>query len=316
MMTHIFCDIIDLGLLVYMDDLLIYAKTTEEHDNIVREVLRRLQRNKLAVSLEKCVWRQEEVEFLGYLVGMEGTKMSREKVEAVLEWKSPFSLTEVQSFLGFANFYRRFIRNYSRIARPLTELTKRSAKNWKWTSEAELAFHELKTRFTSAPILALFNPQQPVIIETDASDFAFRAILSQQDEENRLHPVAFHSRKFTPAEINYEIHDKELLAIVNSFKHWRRYCEGAVHQVQVFSDHQNLEYFTTIKVLNRRQARWAQELAGIDFKIFFRPGFQNGKPDVLSRRSEYRLRRGGVKTSQSPRFYTHLASRPESVRPD
>ena len=107
-----------------------------------------------------------------------------------------------------------------------------------------------------------------MIIETDASDFAIGAILSQRDEEGRLHPVAFHSRKFQPAEINYEIHDQELLAIVDAFKHWRRYCEGATNQVQVFSDHQNLEYFTTTKVLNRRQARWAQELAGIDFRIY------------------------------------------------
>jgi hypothetical protein len=293
MMNHVFRDIIDLGLLVYMDDLLVYAKTKPEHDEIVREVLSRLQANGLAVSAEKCVWGVTEVEFLGYIIGRDGIKMSAEKVEAVLEWKSPSSLTEVQSFLGFANFYRRFIQNYSQVARPLTELTKSSAKNWKWTAEAETAFNELKTRFTSAPILAHFDPQKPVIIETDASDFALGAVLSQRDEENRLHPVAFHSRKFSPAEINYEIHDKELLAIVDSFKHWRRYCEGAVHQVQVFSDHQNLEYFTTTKVLNRRQARWAQELAGIDFKIFFRPGTQNGKPDALSRRSEYRPEKGG-----------------------
>jgi len=131
-------------------------------------------------------------------------------------------------------------------------------------------------------------------METDASDFAFGAVLSQRDEENRLHPVAFHSRKFSPAEINYKIHDKELLAIVDGFKHWRRYCEGAEHQIQVFSDHQNLEYFTTTKVLNRRQARWAQELAGIDFRIYYRPGSQNGKPDAFSRRSEYRPEKGEV----------------------
>ena len=130
-------------------------------------------------------------------------------------------------------------------------------------------------------------------MESDASDFALGAVLSQRDDDNRLHPNAFHSRKFTPAEINYEIHDKELLAIVDSFKHWRRYLEGAKHQVQVFSDHQNLEYFTTTKVLNRRQARWAQELAGIDFKIYYRPGNQNGKPDALSRRPEYRPEKGG-----------------------
>ena len=110
--------------------------------------------------------------------------------------------------------------------------------------------------------------------------------------------MAFHSRKFQLAEINYEIHDKELLAIVDAFKHWRRYCEGATHQIQVFSDHQNLEYFATTKVLNRRQARWAQELDGIDFRIYYRPGTQNGKPDALSRRSEYRLEKGGIENQQ------------------
>jgi len=157
----------------------------------------------------------------------------------------------------------------------------------------EEAFRELKQWFTTAPILAHFNATKPVIIETDASDFAIGSILSQRDEEGRLHLVAFHSRKFQPVEINYEIHIKELLAIVDAFKHGRWYCKGATSQVQVFSDHQNLEYFTTTKILNRCQARSAQELSGIDFRIYYRPGNRNGKPDALSRRSEYRPEKGG-----------------------
>jgi len=293
MMNHVFSDMIDLGLLVYMDDFLIYAKTEEEHDQRVKEVLRRLRENRLAVSPDKCVWKTQEVEFLGYVIGRDGIKMAKGKVEAVLEWKTPASLTEVQSFLGFANFYRRFIKDYSRVARPLTELTKGKKKEWEWNQQAGKAFRELKQRFTTAPILAHFDATKPVIIEIDTSDFAIGAVLSQRDEEGRLHPVAFHSRKFQPVEINYKIHDKELLAIVNAFKHWRRYCEGATNQVQVFSDHQNLEYFTTTKILNRRQARWAQELAGIDFRIYYQPGNRNGKPDALSRRLEYRPEKGG-----------------------
>jgi len=234
------------------------------------------------------------VEFLGYVIGQNGIQMARGKVEAVLDWKTPASLlTEVQSFLGFANFYQRFIKDYSRVARPLTELTKGGKKEWEWNRQSEEAFWELKQRFTTAPILAHFNATKPVIIETDASDFAIGSILSQRDGEGKLHPVAFHSRKFQPAEINYEIHDKELLAIVDAFKHWRRYCEGATNQVNVFSNHQNLEYFTTTKILNRRQARWAQELASINFRIYYRPGNRNGKPDALSRRSEYRPEKGG-----------------------
>jgi len=196
--------------------------------------------------------------------------MAKEKVQVVLEWKTLESLMEVQSFLGFANFYQRFIQNYSQVARHLMELTKKEKKeDWVWNQEAQTAFEELKRRFTTAPILAHFDPTRQVIIESDASDIALGAVLSQRDEANRLHPVAFHTRKFQPAEINYEIHDKELLAIVDAFKHWRRYCEGAMHQIQVFSDHQNLKYFTTTKVLNRRQARWAQELAGNDFRIYY-----------------------------------------------
>jgi len=293
MMNHVLSDLLDVGVLAYMDDILVYAKTREEHDRLVKEVLQRLQKNGFAVALEKCVWRAQEVEFLGYVLGRNGIEMAKNKVEAVLDWKTPKSLTEVQSFLGFANFYRRFIQDYSRIVRPLTELTKKSEK-WEWNHEAEAAFKELKHRFTSAPVLAHFDTQKPVIIETNTWDFAIGAVLSQRDGENRLHPVAIHSRKFQPAEINYEIHDKELLAIVDAFKHWRRYCEGATHRVQVFSDHQNLEYFTTTKVLNRRQARWAQELAGIDFRFYYRPGTQNGKPDALLRCSEYRPEKGGI----------------------
>jgi len=292
MMNHVLSDLLDVGVLAYMDDILVYAVTKSEHDHLVKEVLRRLQDKELAVSPEKCVWRAQEVEFLGYVIGKEGIKMSNDKVQAVLSWKIPKSLTEVQSFLGFANFYRHFIQDYSKVARPLTELTKKTEK-WEWNDKAGRAFEELKQRFTSAPILAHFDAQKPVIIETDASDFAIGAVLSQRDDEVRLHPVAFHSRKFQPAEINYEVHDKELLAVVDAFKHWRRYCEGAAHQVQVLSDHQNLEYFMTTKVLNRRQARWAQELAGIDFRIYYRLGTQNGKPDALSRRSEYRPEKGG-----------------------
>jgi len=120
---------------------------------------------------------------------------------------------------SFANFYRRFIKDYSRAARPLTELTKGDGWNWNWTAEAEREFNELQSRFTTAPILAQFDPQRPVIVGTDASDFALESVLSQRDDENRLHPVAFHSREFIPAEINYEIHDRGLLAIVDSLKH-------------------------------------------------------------------------------------------------
>jgi len=283
---------LDLGVIAYVDDILIYTKEEGEHDKIIKAVLYRLQTNGLAISPMKCIWKAQEVEFLGYVIGRNGIRMALDKVEVVLAWKTPSLLMEVQSFLGFVNFYRRFIKDYSQVARPMMELTKKT-QNWAWNEEAKTVFKELKEQFTMAPILAHYDPQRPVIIESDASDFAIGAVISQRDNENSLHPVAFHSQKFQPVEINYENHDNELLAIVDTFKHWRRYCEGATHQVQVFSDHQNLEYFTTTKVLNRQQARWAQELAGIDIHINYRPGAKNGKPDLLSRRSEYCPEKGG-----------------------
>jgi len=145
MMNHIFSDMLDVGILSYMDDILVCADSQERHDKIVKEVLKRLRENGLAVSPEKCAWRLQEVEFLGYIIGRSGIKMSKEKVEAILNWEPPKTLTEVQSFLGFANFYQCFIMDYSKVARPLTELTKKvPEKEWRWSPEAEAAFQELK----------------------------------------------------------------------------------------------------------------------------------------------------------------------------
>ena len=218
--------------------------------------------------------------------------MTDEKVQTLKKFEPVKTLKEVQHFLRFANFYRRFIKDYSKIILPMTNSTSLKKHKWQSTPEIEQAQKQLIKVFTTAPVLRHFNPEELTIVETDASDFALGGILSQR-HEGRLHPIAFHSRKFTEAEINYDTADQELLAIVDCFKRWRRYLEGARHQVQVISDHQNLELFQTTKVLNRRQARWAQELAGYDFKIFFRPGRQNGKADYLSRRPEYRLEKGG-----------------------
>jgi len=203
-MNHVLSDMLDVGVLAYMDDILVYADTEEGHDRTVKEVLKRLQNNGLAVALEKCVWKATEVEFLGYIIGRNGIRMAEDKVQAELDWKTLESLMEVQLFLGFANFYRRFIQNYSRVTRPLTELTKKEVgKEWAWNQQAESAFQELKHCFTTAPILAHFDPRKPILVETDASDFALGAVLSQRSEEGRLHPIAFHSRKFQPIEINY-----------------------------------------------------------------------------------------------------------------
>jgi hypothetical protein len=204
----------------------------------------------------------------------------------VLDWPKPSTVREVQAFLGFANFYRRFIEGYSRIAKPLTELTRKDQASV-WTKEAEQAFLELKGRFTGAPILCMFDPEKRIILEPDASGYAIGACLSQPDEQGKLRPNAYHSRKLAPAELNYEIHDKELLAIVEAFKQWRVYLEGSRYPVKVWTDHKNLIYFTTTKVLNKRQVRWSEALSAFNFNITHRKGSENARADALSRRGDY-----------------------------
>ena len=271
---------------VYLDDILVYSRTKEEHVQHVRKVLEAMKKADLRIKLKKSEFHKQEIPFLGYIVSSTGFRMDPGKIEAVTNWPTPKSVKEVQSFLGFANFYRRFIKDYSKTASPLTDLTKKG-ENFKWTEAAATAFTRLKELFTSQPILVMFEPESPITVETDASDGAIGACLSQPDDKGRLHPVAYYSRKLSATELNYEIHDKELLAIVDAFKHWRVYLEGPRHQVTVFIDHKNLIYFTTTKVLNRRQVRWSEELSAYNFKIHYRKGTENTRADALSRRTDY-----------------------------
>lgn len=283
LMNDVFREYLDKFVICYLDDILIYSKNVEEHETHVKLVLQKLRDAGLYAKLEKCVFHQPKVEFLGYIISDKGLLMDQKKVQAVTDWTVPKTVRDVQCFLGFANFYRIFIKNYSQIAAPLTRLT--SKDKLEWNIQARQAFEELKLAFTTAPILVHPDFTKAFYLETDASDFALGAVLSQMGNDNKLHPVAFYSRKFSAAEINYEIHDKELLAIVDSFQEWRHFLEGATHPVTVYTDHKNLEYFTTARVLNRRQARWNMSLSRFDFIITYRPGRQQGLSDALSRRS-------------------------------
>ena len=177
--------------------------------------------------------------------------MDPKKTKVVHDWPVPKNVKDIQSFLGFANFYRRFIANYSEIVVPMNCLTRKDTP-FKWGSKCQKAFKDLKQAFTMAPVLTHFDPANPIVIETDGSNYAIAAILLQiTPSDNDLHPVAFHSQTMVPAELNYKIYDKELLAINEAFKHWRLYLEGATHVVLVMSDLKNLEYFTTTKVHTR-----------------------------------------------------------------
>ena len=181
----------------------------------------------------------------------------------------------MQRFLEFAGFYRRFIRDYSRVVLPLTRLTGEHVP-FDWSPECEAAFNTLKTAFTTAPVLHHFDHDREVIVETDASDFVSAGVLSQYGDDGILHPVAFYSKKHSPAECNYEIYNKELMAIIRAFEEWRPELKGALFPIQVLSDHKNLEYFMSTKLLNRRQTRWAEFLSRFNFKIQYRPGKADG----------------------------------------
>jgi len=270
----------------YLDDILIYSQNEKEHRQHVRWVLNQLRKAALPIKGEKCEFHKTEVEFLGYIISDKGIRMDQRKVQAILEWPAPTNVKETQSFLGFANFYRRFIRGYSGIVKPLTDLT-RDEMPWEWGLEQQKAFQEIKKRFQEEPVLLQFDPAKKIKVETDASDYAMGMVLCQEDESGRWHPVAFYSRKMNPTEENYPVHDKELMAIVEAFKEWRHYLQGPKFTVEVLSDHKNLTYFTTTKQLNRRQARWAEELAQYNFTIKYQKGSENGRADALSRRPDY-----------------------------
>jgi len=287
MMNDIFRDMLDVGVIAYMDDILINTETVEEHVALVRRVMERLRKAPLCVSIKKSSFHQREVEFLGYKISDRGISRTSTKVEEIRAWSTPEKVVDVQSFMGFANFYCRFIKGFSKIAKPLTDLTKKGIK-WPWTPSCQDAFDKLKEMFTTGPILTHFDDTRPTKLETDTSDFALGAVLSQLCEDEKWNPVAFHSRKFSPAEINYNVHDKEMAAIVAAFKEWAYMLMSVDDPILVYTDHKNLEYFNTTKTLNRRQHRWAEFLQPFNFKAIYREGRLNETADALSTRRDYR----------------------------
>ena len=218
-MNDIFRNMADIFVIVYLDDILVFSDNEEDHKDHVRRVLQRLREHNLQTKLGKCTFHTDTIEYLGFIVSPAGLTMDPEKTKVVHDWPVPKNVKDIQSFLGFANFYRRFIANYSEIVVPMNRLTRKDTP-FEWGSECQKAFEDLKQAFTTAPVLTHFDPANPIVIETDGSDYTIAAILSQiTPSDNDLHPVAFHSQTMVPAELNYEIYDKELLAIHEAFKH-------------------------------------------------------------------------------------------------
>jgi len=206
--------------------------------------------------------------------------MDELKIQTIQNWPTPHRVKNIQSFLGFANFYRHFIDNYAEITLPLTHLTWKN-ELWSWTTDCQVAFDNIKEAFTTASILGHWDPESLMILETDASDRTLATILSTRSN-SKICPIAFHSRAFSAAEINYDVHNKELLAIVESFKKWRHYLEGVATPVEVYTDHRNLTYFSETKTLSQRLARWSEFLSQFNLSIKFWLGRLGKKPDALT----------------------------------
>lgn len=269
----------------YIDDVLIYSKSLEEHKKHVLLVVQALKKAGLPIDIDKCEFHVTRTKFLGLIVTTEGVEMDPDKVKAIDEWETPRSKTHVMAFAGLTNFYRRFIKNYSSICRPFTRLLRKGVE-FDWDDDCKAAFKTLKEAVKTAPILAHFDPRKTIHLETDASDWVYGGVMSQYQDDGQLHPVAFYSKKMIPAECNYEIYDKELLAIVRCFEEWRAELQGAQSPVEVLTDHRSLQWFMTTKKLTRRQARWSEYLSDFNFKIAYRPGKENVVADALTRQGQ------------------------------
>ncbi|KAF8761020.1 hypothetical protein RHS01_01184 [Rhizoctonia solani] len=259
-MNELFKDLLDVCVIIYLDDILIYSKDDASHTQHVHEVLRRLMKNQLFCKASKCTFHVTSVEYLGIIVSDKGFSLDKLKIQAVQEWLVPTKAATQSSQEGHS------------LEMDIKE---------------QEAFQGLKDAITNAPVLCHADPSKPYFLETDALGAALGSILSQRQEDGRLHPLGFLSESFKGAEQNYDTHDKELLAIIRSFEYWRIFLEGTVHPVTVFTDHRNLEYWKESWMFNRRHARWHLLLAGYNFQIVYRPGKQSGKPDALSRRSDH-----------------------------
>ena len=246
----------DHSCIVYLDDILIYSRDLESHQRHVTAVLQRLQQEGLVANVKKCEFHQEEIGFLGFVVGAKGIYMEQERVQAIHEWPEPRSVKDIQVFLGFTGFYRRFIAKYSRIVSPLTDLLKGGRRGpVELGGKGLRAFKGLRTAFTEAPILKHYDPTLPIRVETDASEDAIRAVLAQQHADGLWYLVAYLSRKLKNAELRYSTPESELIAIMYACKQWRHYLAYSAHQIVILTDHLNHKHLASKAKLTAKEAR-------------------------------------------------------------
>ena len=282
LMNDQFRDMLGVSVIVFLDDILIYSKTLEEHERHVAAVFERLRKAQLYAKRKKCELFQTEVDFLGHRLGRGFIGTSADKVAAVVAWPAPTNLRQLRSFVGLAGYYRKFVKDFSKIAEPLTSLTQKG-RPFEWGAPQQAAFEQLKAALQSEPTLRLIDPALPIVISTDASGYAVGAVL-QQKVDGKLQPAEYLSKRMGAAARRYPTHDKELLAIVTALRQWSHHLMG--RRFVVRTDHFSLRYFNTQKRLSERQARWRDELVQFDFEVAYEPGVNNRAADGLSRRPD------------------------------
>ncbi|GJW24641.1 putative reverse transcriptase domain-containing protein [Tanacetum coccineum] len=274
---------LDKFVIVFIDDILIYSKSEEEHEVYLKTILDLLKKEKLYAKFSKCEFWLKEVQFLGHVVNRDGIHVDPSKVESVKNWKIPESSTEIRSFLGLAGYYRRFIENFSKIAKPLTLLTQKN-KTYVWGDKQDEAFRILKEKLCNAPVLALPDGPDDFVVYCDASKQGFGCVLMQRGKV-----IAYASRQLKKHEKNYTTHDLELGAVVFALKIWRHYLYGT--KSVIYTDHKSLQYIFDQKDLNMRQRRWIELLSDYECEIKYHPGKANVVADALSRKERLKPRR-------------------------
>ncbi|CAL1400329.1 unnamed protein product [Linum trigynum] len=278
LMNRVFHEYLDKFVIVFIDDILIYSKSEEEHKTHLRIVLQILREKQLYAKFSKCEFWLKEVIFLGHVISGRGVEVDPKKVEAVVSWAPPKDVSELRSFLGMAGYYRRFVEGFSRIAAPLTKLLRKNTK-YVWDESCQKSFDELKKRLTTAPVLALPSSQGEFVVYSDVSYQGLGCVLMQ---DGRV--IAYASRQLRPHEVNYPTHDLELAAVVFALKIWRHYLYGETFKI--LTDHKSLKYIMDQKDLNSRQRRWIELLKDYDCTIDYHPGKANVVADALSRKGK------------------------------
>ena len=280
LMDEILREYIGEFVIVYLDDIMIYSKDFEEHVEHIDKVLNKLRENNMIIKLKKCKFGERNIEFLGHIVGRDGLKPDEKKVEKIKKIKIPETITEIRSFLGLCSYYRRFIKNFVKIAKPLYNLVKKDIR-FEWTEKQQIAFEELKMKLMEKPILDHPNFEKEFILITDASGEGLGAVLAQKNNENKEYVIAYASRSLVGAEKNYPITELECLAIFWGVQHFHKFL--ANNKFKIVTDHAALKGLMNAKIPKGRRARWVMELQQYDFEVIHRSGKENKNADALSR---------------------------------